>query len=457
MGVGMVRRILLSYLVIISVTIALLLFIVHQRTAQTFSRYLSDQASIHSRMLPVMLASYFVEHKSWDGVQKNIDEASVLIGSSVSLLDAQGYVVAATQRSAIGRSFDADPALGQSIPIVGGEGQVLGQIYVAHNPARQRADQAFLDDITSALVATGALVALVAMGLGVFLARSISRPMTAMAQAAAQIARGEYAVRVSPASGPEISALAQAFNHMAESIGRLEEVRRELVANVSHDLRTPLTVIRGYLEGLRSGQIADRRSAEVAFEAMYAEVTRLLRLVEDLRFVARQDAGVPLTERRAVAVSELFEDVIRRVTPFALAKQVQVSHEVPAQLPMVEVDVDQMGQALFNVLENGVNYTPSGGAIFLRAGATDAHVWLAVEDTGVGISPEHLPHVFERFYRADRSRGRQNDSGIGLGLTIARGIVECHGGQISVTSDGIAGHGSTFTIVLPIPCLAHAG
>ena len=445
----MVRRLWLSYLAVIGVTVTLLALIVQFATSQTFSRYLSDEADAHSEMLPVMLAGYYSEHGTWDGVQPNIDQASVMIGANVALADAQGRIVAASRREIIGQTPGAD--FGSTIPVVGSGGLTIGKVYVGRSAALQRADAAFLSNVTAALFAAGLVVVLLAGGLSVWLARTTSQPLAEMSRAAARMAEGDYAVRVPLHGQGEVAELAHAFNQMAEGMGSVERLRRELVANVSHDLRTPLTVIRGYLEGLRSGQIADRRSAEMAFEAMHAEATRLLRMVDDLRQVAVLDAGGPPLERRPTAARDLVAAAVDRIAPVAALKGITVLNQAPADLPLVSVDAGRMGQVLFNLLDNAVCYTPASGAIVVeagympRSGEIRSHVWLAVQDRGEGIPAEHLPHIFERFYRADYARG---EGGAGLGLSIARAIVEAHGGQISAESEGVPGHGSRFTIRL---------
>jgi len=446
----LVRRILLSYLLIITITVGLMVAIIHQLTAATFSRYLSDQALIHSRMLPVMLAGYFTTNRSWEGIQPSIDEASIMIGTSVMLVDAQGAVVAATQRELVGQRLTQAPPQSEPLAVAGPQGAHLGMVYVGRNVAQERADQAFLDRSTSALLLTGLLVSCLALGLGLVLARSINRPLAAMSQAAQQIAQGDYSVRVTAAREGEIAVLARAFNQMAQGIGSIEQLRRELVANVSHDLRTLLTVLRGYLEGLRSGQIADRRSAELAFDAMHAEVNRLLHMVADLLQMARYDAGSLPPRRVAVAVDELFQQALRRVAPLAEAKQIELCSSPPAQPLVLTVDPEQIGQVLFNLLENGVQHTPPGGRITLSAGTEQPWAWIAVQDTGVGIGAEHLPHVFERFYRADRARSSTGEGGLGLGLAIVRAIVEAHQGQVRACSGTGDQPGSTLTIYLPL-------
>jgi two-component system, OmpR family, sensor histidine kinase BaeS len=451
----MARRLLLSYLAVIVLTVALLGIIVRVTTAQTFSRYLSDQASTHTQMLPTLLASYHAQHGSWEGVQANIEQASFLIGGQVALADAQGRIVAASQPTLIGQQVGRVGDLGTAIPIVASGGTTAGTVYVGRSLALKRADTAFLANITLALAAAGLLVALLATGLSLLLARSISRPLAEMGQAAARMAKGDYQVRVPPGQA-EVGALAEAFNLMAEGMGGVERLRRELVANVSHDLRTPLTVIRGYLEGLRSGQIADRRSAEMAFEAMYGEVARLLVLVEDLRQVASLDAEVRGLERQPVTADALATTALGRIEPLAVAKGVKLTNQVPSDLAPVLADPSRLGQALYNLLENAVRHTPAGGQITISAGQTVAHdggtgqFWLAVRDNGDGISAEHLPHVFERFYQVDPARSSQRERGSGLGLTIAKGIVEAHGGWLTAESEGVPGRGSIFTIRLPL-------
>jgi two-component system, OmpR family, sensor histidine kinase BaeS len=451
----MARRLIVSYLALVALTVALLAGILYLATSQTFSRYLNDQAAAHNEMLPVMLAGYHTEHGTWDGVQPNIEQASILIGGQVTLADVQGRIVAATRRDLIGRAAGEVSDLGMPITVAGSGGRVMGTIFVQRSVAAQRADADFLASVTRALVIAGLVVALLAAGLGVLLARSISRPLSEMSSAASRLSQGDYAVQVPARGQDEVAALGRAFNQMAEGMAGVERLRRELVANVSHDLRTPLTVIRGYLEGLHSGEIADRRSAEIAFEAMYGEVNRLLHLVDDLRQVAALDAGASQLQRCPTFVADLARDALARIEPVAQAKGVILANEVPLDLPAVSLDPGRMGQALFNLLENAVRHTPSGGRITMLAGRAKypngpgEHLWLTVQDTGEGIAPEQLPHVFERFYRADPARS-PSEGGAGLGLSITHSIVEAHSGLLTAQSDGIPGHGASFTLFLPL-------
>jgi len=218
----MARRLLLSYLALISLTVALLAFIVQLATRQTFSRYLSDQAAAHSEMLPVMLSGYYTERGSWDGIQSSVDQASLLIGAQVTLADEDGRIVAASVREWVGQGMGDKSEFGLVLPVLGSAGKQVGTVYVGRSLAQQRADQAFLASTTRALIIAGLLVALLSAALGVVLSRSISRPLLKVSQAADQVARGDYSVRVSVKGRDEISILANAFNRMAEGMAMVQ-------------------------------------------------------------------------------------------------------------------------------------------------------------------------------------------------------------------------------------------
>jgi len=339
--------------------------------------------------------------------------------------------------------------------VLGSAGKQVGTVYVGRSLAQQRADQAFLASTTRALIIAGLLVALLSAALGVVLSRSISRPLLKVSQAADQVARGDYSVRVSVKGRDEISILANAFNRMAEGMAEIEKLRRDLLANISHDLRTPLTVLTGYLEGLRSGQIADRRSAELSFEAMQTEVQHLQRMASKLRQISALDGGGRTLSRLPLLPSVLIQYAANRFTAIVHEKGLEFVVDVPENLPLIAVDQEGLAQALQNLLENAFRHTPAGGVITVSAGVmalpkdSPAYVWIAVQDTGEGIPPEHLPYVFERFYRVDPARNRE-DGRTGLGLSIVKAIIEAHGGQVRAESEGVPGQGSKFTIMLPL-------
>jgi signal transduction histidine kinase len=292
-------------------------------------------------------------------------------------------------------------------------------------------------------------VALVGAILGWLLARSMSWPLRQMALAADRMAQGDYAVRVPDFGSDEMGALGLVINQMAEGMAGVENTRRALVADVSHELRTPLTVIEGYLEGLRSGAIADYQTASRAFDAMYGETRRLLRLVRDLRYLSVLDGGLRQLDCRPTAVHDLLADTVARFAPAAEHKGVHVRAVVPADLPLVSLDPERMAQVLTNLVENALRHTPRGGSITVTGALTGGDLMLTVRDTGDGIAPEHLPYLFERFYRADQARSLTGDGGAGIGLSIVKGIVEALGGNVSIESE--PGRGSCFTVRIRQP------
>jgi two-component system OmpR family sensor kinase len=228
-----------------------------------------------------------------------------------------------------------------------------------------------------------------------------------------------------------------------------ETLRRNLVADVAHELRTPLSVLQGNLRAILD-DVYPLDKSEVA--RLYDQTRLLGRLVNDLRELAKAEAGQLELNLQPIDLAKLVADTVATFAPVAEAEDVTLSTHIPGDLPPVPADSARIVQVLHNLLANALRHTPAGGTISLRAGfdaGEYGRVWLAVQDTGEGIPPEHLSHVFDRFYRADPARSR-SAGGAGLGLAIVRAIVESHGGQVSVASDGVPGGGSTFTVRLPI-------
>jgi signal transduction histidine kinase len=242
-----------------------------------------------------------------------------------------------------------------------------------------------------------------------------------------------------------VKEVAQAFNEMAAALEGAETLRRNLLADVAHELRTPLSVLQGNLRAILDDVYALDK-AEVA--RLYDETRLLSRLVNDLHALAQAEAGQLALNRQPTQLAELVQSTATAFGAAADAKGVSLNWQIPADLPPVMADPARLTQVLHNLLDNALRHTPAGGSIALRAGCDDGDVWLAVQDSGEGISPQDLPHVFDRFYRADLARSRAT-GGAGLGLAIVRAIVEAHGGGVSAASPGEPGQGSTFTLRLP--------
>ncbi|MEZ0395900.1 MAG: ATP-binding protein [Anaerolineales bacterium] len=306
--------------------------------------------------------------------------------------------------------------------------------------------ESFRASFAEALTWAGLVALGVALLVSWLISRRLSAPIQAMTAASQRISEGNYAERVPPGGLDEIGTLAESFNRMAGKLAQTEALRRQLIGDVAHELRTPLTAIKGSLEGLADGVLP--ANAET-FAQLGEEADRLSRLVDDLQELSRVEAGAYRLDLAPVSMQAVVEMARRRLARSFEAKGVALKVEVPAAEAVVQADADRIGQVLTNLLGNALQYTPAGGQVTVRLEAESAQARLSVTDTGIGIPPEHLPHIFDRFYRVDKSRSRRAGGGAGIGLTIARHLVEAHGGRIWAESEG-EGRGSRFTFTLPL-------
>lgn len=311
------------------------------------------------------------------------------------------------------------------------------------------------DNFRAAVTEMLALATIFSAGAAVFLSLFVSRqvvaPVREMMLASRRIAEGNYSERVHiprQATIEELDELAQlavSFNQMAARLEQTETMRRQLIGDVAHELRTPLTTIKGSLEGLIDGVLP---ADPLTFEHIYREADRLGRLVNDLQELSRVESGAFPLNRKAVDLVEAITATRARLIRQFEEKGVALKIELPADLPKVYADEDRLGQILLNLIGNGLQYTPPGGNVTVQAKVAHGMAEISIADNGIGIAAEHLPHLFDRFYRVDKSRSRVG-GGSGIGLTIAKHLVEAQGGRIWAESEG-AGKGSTFRFTLPL-------
>ena len=279
-----------------------------------------------------------------------------------------------------------------------------------------------------------------------FLSRRIVAPVQTLSAASQSIAEGHYDERVQVNGADEIAQLAASFNQMAGQLEQVESMRRQLIGDVTHELRTPLTSIKGYMEGLVDGVLP---STPETFNQIHREADRLSRLVDDLQELSRVEAKAYALDLRSVAVSDLVQTTVKRLSPQAMGKRIALRSSLPADLPPLLADEDRITQVLVNLVANAIQYTPEGGDVTISAVRAGDEIHVTVKDTGIGIPPEHIANLFTRFYRVDKSRSRNAGGGSGIGLTVAKHLVEAHGGRIWAESAG-EGQGSTFTFSLKI-------
>lgn len=299
----------------------------------------------------------------------------------------------------------------------------------------------FLARLNRAVILGSVVASLLALILGVILAGTISRPVRELTAATSAVAGGDLGHQVPVRTQDEIGELAQSFNKMSADLAHSNQLRRQMTADIAHDLRTPLSVILGYSEALADGKLPG--TAET-YDAMHRQAQHLSRLIEDLRTLSLADAGQLSLVLRPVEPRGLLEHTALAYLPAAEARGIQLTLE-DADTPPIIVDPDRILQVLGNVVSNAIRHTPEGGQISLSAVAENDRVILRIRDSGPGIPSEDLPHIFDRFYRGDKAR--TSDEASGLGLAIARSLVEAHGGRITV--ENVPG-GASFAIALPV-------
>lgn len=303
-------------------------------------------------------------------------------------------------------------------------------------------EKAYLERTNEALTLAALGAAILALVIGVLLARTLTRPLRALTEATEKMAGGELNQQVTVNSKDEIGELADSFNRMSREVAKANQLRKQMTADIAHDLRTPLTVIAGYIESMRDGDLAPTPER---LDSIYAEIERLQRLVADLRLLAVTDAGELRLNLAPVNVASLLERVAASFKLAAEQKGTSLSVQVDSTLPDISADESRLDRVLSNLVGNAIRHTPEGGAISITAQASistfilatrqNKSVLISVEDTGEGIPPADLPHIFDRFYRADKSRTGEDGASSGLGLAIAKALVEAHGGRIWVESE----------------------
>jgi signal transduction histidine kinase len=298
--------------------------------------------------------------------------------------------------------------------------------------------------LNQAFAISGAVGITLAISLSWLLSQRIVKPLRLLVSVSQAIADGHYEQRLSFKSHDELGDLVQSFNRMADALASTETLRRELLADVSHELKTPLASIKAYMEGLQDGVIP---ASPETYQTIYREASRLQRLVLDLQELSRAESQAIVLHPQPLYVKELLERLIERLMPQYQEKQIQLKlFPVPESLTLL-ADSDRLEQVLTNVLGNALQYTHESGAVTIRVGEKENAIVLCIADNGIGLSDIEQKRIFQRFYRVDKSRARSS-GGSGIGLTIAKSLIEAHGGKIWVESAGL-GKGSTFFIQMP--------
>jgi two-component system, OmpR family, sensor histidine kinase BaeS len=460
-------KLTLAFMLVSLTTTALVALSIRLTSVDRLSKLVADQ---QRSSLKVFLESYYAQNESWKGIESNWQQISMRVVPTqfaatpaqnsnnngnfqpppnerrnfFGLADANGDALIPNRHDLITGSQVPVDLLKAGTPItVNGKlvGTLLGppsppDFNSPENQFLQRTNEALM----YAVIGAGALALL----MGIFLARTLIRPIQALTGAAQKIAEGELGLEVKVKSQDEIGQLADSFNSMSREVARVNRMRRQMTADIAHDLRTPLTVIAGYIESMRDGVL---QPTTARLGLIYTEIEHLQDLVSDLRMLSQVDAGELPLHPQMISPADLLQ---RAAAPFehnAEIHQVHLEVEAEDNLPKIQVDEARMTQVFTNLLSNALRYTSAGGTIRLFARQSDGKVELCVYDDGEGIPEKDLPFIFERFYRVDKSRTKSGETG--LGLAIVKALVEAHGGTVQVESQ--IGQYTCFTIRLE-PC-----
>jgi len=469
-------RLILMFMLVVMVAVGTVALVASQATSSDLQVY--SQTRDNQQIISTLLTAYN-HHQSQQALQALTEQLARSWHRHIILLDHQNRVVTDSDRKQIGQVIALQTSTGMlqapsgTLQVSPGQGPISisgvspnpSTLYISTNflltgqgssAISLRAgspETNFITSVNRSLWLAVLIAGLTALLLALVFAHTILKPIRALKAAASRMEQGDLNQRASIKTRGEIGALAHAFNTMADSLSRSEQLRRNLVSDVAHELRNPLMNIRGYLELLQD-QVLEPTPETLA--SLYEETSLLNRLVADLQDLSLAEAGQLRLARQPISLEEVTSQAVQIVQPHLARKNLALRVYIPPDLPCVEADQERVAQILRNLLSNAIMHTPNHGEISITASLSESVVKISVQDSGVGIAPEHLPYLFERFYRADSSRARAT-GGTGLGLAIVKQVVQAHGGQISVESQ--PGKGTCFTFTLPaVPgALFHQG
>ncbi|MEO8395174.1 MAG: ATP-binding protein [Chloroflexota bacterium] len=424
----------------------------YRTTVNEFDRLRVEQAQ---NVFVNDVATFYALNGNWDGVEDWLHTLTSSSGKSgislplqfCALVDANRTVVIDSGSYHTGQTI-SDEQLTEGIPVMVDGKQVGTALVALPPPGPDPREQSYLDRTNQALLIGGIGAGAAALLIGLLLSRQFLRPLGELTKAIRSMKGGELSQQVQVRTHDELGELAQTFNQMSEEIHRANQLRKQMTADIAHDLRTPLSVITGYLEGLRDGTL---KPTPARFDVMYDETQLLKRLIDDLRTLSLADAGELKLFFQSVQPRELLEGIKQSFEPMAAEKQVKLQVQADENLPVLQIDRERMAQVLANLVSNALRYTPADGVITLLARRQTDRVELIVKDTGTGMEADKVPYIFERFYRVEQSR-HQSEGESGLGLAIAKSIVEAHHGAIKAESR--VGTGTSIIISLqPSPAM----
>ncbi|MFN2216831.1 MAG: sensor histidine kinase [Anaerolineales bacterium] len=443
-------KLIIAFLGVSLVSIVMVAVLVRWNTRQEFNDFVFER---NSSEMVTLLMNYYHMMGSWKGVAPTIimqsgyppDNPGVRDQPIYTLADQNGVVVVQGPGYTLGEVVPSE-YLDLGIPITVDD-TVVGTLLLGREAFQVNAlESSFINRIGKFLLTVGLSVAGLALILGILLAYNITRPIHQLTQVTKEISEGTLGGQVDVRGRDEIGRLSESFNKMSADLARSNQVRKQMTADIAHELRTPLSLIIGQAEAVHDGVLPPSMEN---FEIIREGAGRLERLVDDLRILSLADAGELTLAQQPVEPAKLVREVASMYRALVQDKQISLELQIEEELPEISIDPGRMTQVLGNIVDNAIRFTPKDGRIVMSAGKVGEKVQLAVQDDGKGVPPEELNRIFDRLYRTDTSRQNDhNGMGSGLGLAIARSIVEMHGGQIEASLPD--GGGLRIAILLPV-------
>ncbi|MBM2825627.1 MAG: integral rane sensor signal transduction histidine kinase [Dehalococcoidales bacterium] len=457
-----------ALLLIVIVSVGLMAYLTNLSTAREFRNYVIQGNTMHASGVGDSLSGFYSRQGNWNGVQGVLPGLLRMNGDRLIVADISGIIVGDTDGNALGDTVNKLGIAGYGTPVMLSEKQI-GTFYFLYSgtggmmggmitmmggqpipTGTNTAEADFLSRVNRSLWITGLVAAAIALLVGLFLTRQITSPVRALTRGAREISQGNLAYRVKAESGDEVGELVKTFNTMAANLAASEQSRRRMTADIAHELRTPLTIVEGTVDGMLDGVFAPDREHLATIKEQTALLTRL---IGDLRELSLAEAGQLKLELAPDDIVRLVRGKLEQVELTARDKGISLKLEAEDNLSTIEIDHMRIEQVVANLLTNAIHHTPPGGIITVSVKAATPSadnqrgILISVVDTGEGIAVEHLPHIFERFYRVSDSRSR-SEGGTGLGLAIVKHLVLAHQGRVWAESE--PGKGSRFRVFLPL-------
>lgn len=449
-------KLMLAFLLIVAVTITTATLYSTAAISHSFQSYMQHSFSLRTEIVAASIVDYY-KINGWQGMQDYMQGSVRGRGPGMGMgfmmnnrrlgmgmdryliADETGMVIADTYSNDRGKILGTEQ-LTKGQPLIA-EGRTIGTM-ISYSGSGQLED-AFASSVRRANTIAGIVALLLSLAVAFYLSRKISRPLVALSEGAKRVAGRDLSFRISGFSNDEIGIAAQSFNQMAEKLKQNEQLRKNMLADIAHELRTPLSILRGNLESLQEGVIQPKTEV---FASLHEETVRMTRLVSDLQELALAEAGELKLNIQSVLLPEIVAGIYANLALDACRRGITLQTEIPDQMEVM-ADGARLEQVLYNLLTNSFKNTPCGGTVKIIGRMAAGQAEIAVEDSGSGIGIEDLPYIFDRFYRSDKSRNRET-GGAGLGLAITKGLVEAQGGRVWAESQ--IGQGSRFVFTIPL-------